>query len=59
MMENQHKYDVLLATFVAFLMQQTGCSQDAAGIKIATLCAVVQTLAFDTPGKSAEKHQGR
>lgn len=58
-MELQHKYDVMLLTFVSFLMVLTGCDEEEATKRIATLCAVTQTKVFDPIGETIEKNTGR
>lgn len=42
----QHKYDVLLAAFVGFLMGQTGCTRQEATMRIATLCVITEQRLF-------------
>lgn len=54
MNELQHKYDVLLATFVGAIMAHTGCTQDQAATRIATLCAITQTQVFDPVGPTVQ-----
>ena len=46
MIEMQHKYDVLLVSFIGAIMAQTGCSRQEAVERIATLCAITEQHVF-------------
>jgi hypothetical protein len=49
--ELQHKYDVMLLAFIGLLMKMTGCNQEEAALRVASLCACIQTDVFDKSGE--------